>query len=84
MTVINEEVGDLAAALLAPEGTTDAPVTNVTVRAQGNNTTNYGIYLFGGGTATASNSRPVGGAVYGTVTCVAVSRGTTFNANGCP
>jgi hypothetical protein len=36
------------------------------------------------GTVTVSNSRLVGGAVYGTVTCVAVSRGTTFNASGCP
>jgi hypothetical protein len=37
-----------------------------------------------GGTVTVSNSRLVGGAVSGAVTCVAVSRGTTFNASGCP
>ena len=37
-----------------------------------------------GGNITISNSRLVGGAVVGTVTCVAVSRNTTFNANGCP
>jgi hypothetical protein len=36
------------------------------------------------GSVTVSNSRLVGGAVSGTVTCVAVSRGGTFNANGCP
>ena len=36
------------------------------------------------GSVTVSNSRLAGGAVFGTVTCVAVSRGTTFNANGCP
>jgi hypothetical protein len=36
------------------------------------------------GTVTVSHSRLVGGAVGGTVTCVAVSRGTTFNASGCP
>ncbi len=36
------------------------------------------------GTVTVSNSRLVGGAVSGTVTCVAVSRGTTFSANTCP
>jgi hypothetical protein len=36
------------------------------------------------GTVVVSNSRLVGGAVSGTVTCVAVSRGSTFNANGCP
>jgi hypothetical protein len=36
------------------------------------------------GTVTVSNSRLVGGAVYGAVTCVAVSRGGTFNASGCP
>jgi hypothetical protein len=38
----------------------------------------------GHGTVTVSNSRLVGGAVSGFVTCVAVSRGTTFNASGCP
>jgi hypothetical protein len=36
------------------------------------------------GAVTVSHSRLVGGAVCGTVTCVAVSRGDTFNANGCP
>jgi hypothetical protein len=36
------------------------------------------------GTVTVSNGRLVGAAVSGTVTCVAVSRGTTFNASGCP
>ena len=38
----------------------------------------------GGGSVTVSHSRLVGGAVSGTVTCVAVSRGGTFNASGCP
>jgi hypothetical protein len=38
----------------------------------------------GSGSVTVSNSRLVGGAVSGTVGCVAVSRGTTFNASGCP
>ncbi len=37
-----------------------------------------------GGAITVSNSRLVGGAVNGSVTCVAVSRGATFNASGCP
>jgi len=36
------------------------------------------------GSVTVSNSRLAGGWVSGTVTCVAVSRGGTFNANGCP
>lgn len=36
------------------------------------------------GTLTLSNSRLVGGPCSGSVTCVAVSRGTTFNASGCP
>jgi hypothetical protein len=36
------------------------------------------------GTVTINNSRLVGGAVSGAVTCVAVSRSATFNANGCP
>jgi hypothetical protein len=36
------------------------------------------------GSVTVSNSRLAGNAVSGTVTCVAVSRGTTFNASGCP
>jgi hypothetical protein len=36
------------------------------------------------GTVSVSNSRLVGSAVSSTVTCVAVSRGTTFKANGCP
>ena len=36
------------------------------------------------GQVTVSNSRLVHGAVSGTVTCVAVSRDNTFNANGCP
>jgi hypothetical protein len=36
------------------------------------------------GQVTVSNSRLVGSGVSGTVTCVAVSRGNTFNANGCP
>jgi len=36
------------------------------------------------GSVTISNSRLAGAAVSGTVTCVAVSRGGTFNANGCP
>jgi pectin methylesterase-like acyl-CoA thioesterase len=36
------------------------------------------------GNVTLSHDVLVGGAVTGAVTCVAVSRGTTFNANGCP
>jgi len=40
--------------------------------------------VYSGGSVTVSNSRLAGGAVSGAVTCVAVSRGTTFNANGCP
>ncbi len=36
------------------------------------------------GTLTVSNSRLIGGATGGTITCVAVSRGNTFNTNGCP
>jgi hypothetical protein len=36
------------------------------------------------GSATLSHNVLVGGAATGAVTCVAVSRGTTFNANGCP
>jgi len=36
------------------------------------------------GALTISNSRLVGGATSGTITCVAVSRGTTFNSSGCP
>jgi hypothetical protein len=38
------------------------------------------------GTVTVSNSRLVGGAVYGTVTCVLVTRGTTVSTDGstCP
>jgi hypothetical protein len=43
----------------------------------------YSVYRTSG-TVTISNSRLVGGAVSGTVTCVAVSQNTTFNANGCP
>jgi hypothetical protein len=43
----------------------------------------YSVYRTSG-TVTISNSRLVGGAVSGTVTCVAVSRDITFNANGCP
>jgi hypothetical protein len=37
-----------------------------------------------GGTVTVSNSRLVGGVVAGIVTCVAVSRGTTFYTQTCP
>jgi hypothetical protein len=39
-----------------------------------------------GGSITVSNSRLVGGAVSGTVTCVLVTRGTTISTNGstCP
>ena len=40
--------------------------------------------LSSSGTITVSNSRLAGNVVSGTVTCVAVSRGGTFNANGCP
>jgi hypothetical protein len=36
------------------------------------------------GTVMVSNSRLAGNAVSGAVTCVAVSRGGTFNATGCP
>jgi hypothetical protein len=36
------------------------------------------------GSVYVSNSRLAGNAVSGTVTCVAVSRNVTFNANGCP
>ena len=36
------------------------------------------------GTIIVSNSRLIGGATGGTITCVAVSRGGTFNASGCP
>ena len=39
------------------------------------------------GTVTVSNSRLAGNSVSvvsGTLTCVAVSRGGTFNTNGCP
>jgi hypothetical protein len=36
------------------------------------------------GSVVLSHDVLVGGAVTGAVTCVAVSRGTTFNANGCP
>ncbi|HEY76520.1 MAG TPA: hypothetical protein G4O00_10120 [Thermoflexia bacterium] len=50
LTVTNEGAGSFATALLAPEGATDTLVADVTARAQGNNTTNYGIYLFGSGT----------------------------------
>jgi hypothetical protein len=42
------------------------------------------VYRGAGGSVVVSNGRLVGGAVAGTVTCVAVSRDTTFNANGCP
>lgn len=42
------------------------------------------VYRDTSGAVEVSNSRLVGGPVYDTVTCVAVSRGTTFNANGCP
>ena len=38
----------------------------------------------GGGPVTLSNSRLVGGMAGGNVNCTAVSRGTTFNATGCP
>jgi hypothetical protein len=37
-----------------------------------------------GGSITVSHSRLIGGPVSGSPTCVAVSRGTTFNATGCP
>ncbi|MCD6344751.1 MAG: hypothetical protein J7M17_04005, partial [Anaerolineae bacterium] len=37
-----------------------------------------------GGAITISNSRLVGGAVSGSVTCVAVSRGATWSQNTCP
>jgi hypothetical protein len=40
--------------------------------------------VLGSGTITVSNSRLAGNAVSGAVTCVAVSRGGTFNPNGCP
>ncbi len=36
------------------------------------------------GSITVSNSRLVDGATSGTITCVGVSRGATFNASGCP
>jgi hypothetical protein len=36
------------------------------------------------GTVNVNHSRLVGGAAGGSVTCVAVSRGGTFNASGCP
>jgi hypothetical protein len=42
------------------------------------------IFTSGTVTVTVSNSRLAGSAVSGSVTCVAVSRGTTFNALGCP
>jgi hypothetical protein len=42
------------------------------------------IYRTTNSTVTVSNSRLVGGAASAGVTCVAVSRGTTFNASGCP
>ncbi|MDY7080245.1 MAG: hypothetical protein SXV54_25465 [Chloroflexota bacterium] len=38
----------------------------------------------GGGPVTLSNSRLIGGIAQGNVSCIAVSRGTTFNASGCP
>jgi hypothetical protein len=37
-----------------------------------------------GGTITVTHSRLVGNSVSGSVDCVAVSRGATFNASGCP
>ncbi|MGD2147408.1 MAG: hypothetical protein PVH41_12000 [Anaerolineae bacterium] len=42
------------------------------------------VYHDDSGQVTVTNSRLVDGAVSGTVTCVAVSRDNTFNANGCP
>jgi hypothetical protein len=42
------------------------------------------VYHDDSGSVTVSNSRLVGNPVFGAVTCVAVSRGGTFNANGCP
>ena len=44
----------------------------------------HSVYHDDSGSVTVSNSRLAGNAVSGTVTCVAVSRGGTFNANGCP
>ena len=46
---------------------------------------NFSVYS-SSGTLTLSNSRLVGGPCGGTVTCVAVSRGTTFSFDGstCP
>ena len=44
---------------------------------------NYSAYR-SSGTLTISNSRLIGGPCGGSVACVAVSRGTTFNASGCP
>jgi hypothetical protein len=38
----------------------------------------------GGGPVTVSNSRLVGGIASGNVSCTAISRGTVFNASGCP
>ncbi len=40
--------------------------------------------IHSGGVITVSNSRLVGGATSGTVTCVGVSRGATFNISTCP
>jgi hypothetical protein len=44
----------------------------------------HSVYHDDSGSVTVSNSRLAGNAVSGTVTCVAVSRGGTFNTNGCP
>jgi len=43
----------------------------------------YSAYNYSG-TLVISNSRLVGGPCSGSITCVAISRGTTFNTNGCP
>ncbi len=57
-----------------------ASVTQSVLEGAGNPVVTTG----GGGPVTVSNSRLVGSVAAGNVTCVAVSRGTTFNANGCP
>lgn len=56
-----------------------ATITESVLEGASNSITTTG----GGGPATLSNTRLVG-AWGGNVTCTAVSRGTTFNASGCP